>query len=264
MHLINVGCGNRFHEDWDNYDFAPSAPSVKKIDLSKSLPFSTGSADAIYSSHVLEHLSPDQADSFLKECHRALKVGGLIRVVVPDLEQVTKEYLHHLALAKAGNLDSQKKYEWIIIELLDQLTRHHSGGEMMKYWMQYPDIPADYCIERVGTEAKGFFDRVELMKRNNSDKQNPKQRPWHSILNFFKRDSKAFQIGEFRTSGEIHRWMYDSYSLSRKLEKAGFKNVRKESADSSHIQNFSKFYLDTLESGHIRKPDSLFMEATKI
>jgi hypothetical protein len=56
--------------------------------------------------------------------------------------------------------------------------------------------------------------------------------------------------------------MYDRYSLSKLLNKVGFEDIKVCSAFESRIENWKKYELDTV-SGVIRKPDSLFIEATK-
>ena len=71
------------------------------------------------------------------------------------------------------------------------------------------------------------------------------------------------QVGAFRSNGEIHQWMYDSYSLSHLLRKVGFEQIKVCSAFESRILNWEKYELDTVD-GEIRKPDSLFIEATKL
>jgi 2-hydroxychromene-2-carboxylate isomerase len=40
----------------------------------------------VYHSHVLEHLPKDAAPRFVGECYRVLAEGGILRVVVPDLD----------------------------------------------------------------------------------------------------------------------------------------------------------------------------------
>lgn len=62
-------------------------------DIRKPLPSDSGSVDAIYSSHMIEHLTRDEGERFLRECYRVLRPGGNIRVVVPDLEGVVRKYL---------------------------------------------------------------------------------------------------------------------------------------------------------------------------
>ena len=54
--------------------------------LEYGIPFKNDSVDYIYSSHILEHLYKDKALKLLKESYRVLKSGGLIRIVIPDLE----------------------------------------------------------------------------------------------------------------------------------------------------------------------------------
>jgi hypothetical protein len=72
----------------------------------------------------------------------------------------------------------------------------------------------------------------------------------------------AYREGLFRISGEVHKFMYDKYSLGRLLKKVGFKEARKINASESGIKGFYKYNLDAVK-GKIRKPDSLFMEAVK-
>ena len=67
----------------------------------------------------------------------------------------------------------------------------------------------------------------------------------------------------FRQTGEVHRWMYDRVSLGCLLRASGFTDVRVCKADESQITDFPIYHLDTDESGVVRKPDSLFMEACK-
>ena len=73
----------------------------------------------------------------------------------------------------------------------------------------------------------------------------------------------AEEIGKFRKSGEIHQWMYDSYSLGKLLKEVGFRNIKKCEAHESSIDIFSSYFLDMEPDGSVRKPDSLFMEAVK-
>lgn len=47
-----------------------------------------GSYDMVYCSHALEHLPPDSVMKALSEFRRVLKDGGIVVVIVPDLEEV--------------------------------------------------------------------------------------------------------------------------------------------------------------------------------
>ena len=80
---------------------------------------------------------------------------------------------------------------------------------------------------------------------------------------FLGRDRiRAQDIGVFRLSGEVHRCMYDRYSLARALDEAGFLSPRIVGPAESAIDGWANFHLDTEPDGQVYKPDSLFMEAS--
>lgn len=70
-------------------------------------------------------------------------------------------------------------------------------------------------------------------------------------------------IGSTARSGELHRWMYDRFSLERLLAGAGFADVAVLGASSSRIEGWSLFGLDTESDGSPHKPGSLTMEARR-
>jgi len=249
MKMVNLGCGNRFHKDWINLDFRSNSDKVIAYDLLGKLPFEDNTIDVVYTSHVLEHFSKYNATEFLAECYRILKPNGIIRVVVPDLEQIIKNYIKFLDGAKKGDVDSQEKYNWTMLELFDQMVRNHSGGEMLNYWKQNPMPQEEFVIQRTGSEVKNVLDII---------KKNPNNKLIKGPIN-----RNAEEIGKFRLSGEIHQWMYDEYSLGKLLEKTGFKEFKKVMANESQIINFNSYFLDIEQNKATRKPDSLFMEAIK-
>lgn len=66
---------------------------VRWMDITRGLPFDSGSADAVYASHVLEHLYREDALKLLSECRRILKPDGVLRLVLPDLASLARAYL---------------------------------------------------------------------------------------------------------------------------------------------------------------------------
>ena len=62
-------------------------------DLSHSIPLKDETADFVYSSHFLEHLFKTDAERLLKDCHRVLKPGGIVRICVPDLAYAISLYV---------------------------------------------------------------------------------------------------------------------------------------------------------------------------
>jgi predicted SAM-dependent methyltransferase len=108
---VNIGCGVDAPEGWYNIDNSPTIwmsrlpfgrrlfrtpawpRSVYRHDVIKGLPFSDASVDFIYSSHTFEHFPYERSLALTKECFRALKPGGVLRIAVPDLESIVRDYL---------------------------------------------------------------------------------------------------------------------------------------------------------------------------
>lgn len=244
--LLNLGCGVRHHQDWTNLDLVPSHRDVLQHDLEQPLPFPEASFEGVYHSHVLEHLPRAAAIRFLGECHRVLRPGGILRVVVPDLEMIARLYLQFCDAAWRGETGGAERHEWMTIELLDQLTREVSGGEMLRFWRRQPLPAADFVEERMG----GEFRRACARPAGRAAKE--EKRP--GFISMWK----------FQRSGELHRWMYDRSSLRAILSGLGFREIRVCAADQSGIDGFAGFHLDTDPEGRVIKPDSLFMEAVKL
>ena len=92
---LNLGCGPRlFHlPGWVNIDKNPDCGPNLLMDLTKNLPYENNSVDFIVTEHFLEHITRIQADFLMSECYRVLKVGGVIRINVPDLETLVNKYI---------------------------------------------------------------------------------------------------------------------------------------------------------------------------
>lgn len=254
MKLLNLGCGQTYHKDWINIDFKSTGPGVIAHDLTSGLPYGDIEIDVVYSSHLLEHFNKSFAPQFLQECFRVLKPGGIIRIAVPDLETIVRLYLMLLDKARKGDTEAQGAYDWILMELFDQMVRNIPGGNFVKH-LSAKDLKAEsFIVSRAGKEASDVLSYL----KNPANAENVSRLA-------FPDESKltAEQIGNFRLSGEVHRWMYDSYSLGRLMSEAGFTDVRTVRADESFISEFAEYCLDTDEHGVTRKPDSMFMEAVK-
>lgn len=278
MKFLNLGCGTAYHKDWINIDFKSNNENIIECNLLDGIPLKEASVDVVYHSHVLEHFSKKDGVNFLKECYRVLKPDGIIRIAVPDLEVIAREYLKNLELSRLGNPRGKLNYDWIKLELLDQLTRHESGGSMLEY-LRKIDLPnEDYIIDRLGQEVLAIR---EGLKIKTSEKQSIKKSfNYRRLIKVFFRKIKNLysdplsrrlsqeqlqveQVGSFRLGGEVHQWMYDDYSLSTALMSLGFKEINKVDAFQSNIPRWELYNLDSVD-GRTRKPDSLFIEARKL
>lgn len=265
--LLNFGCGNVFHPGWLNLDAAPSAPAVIAHDLRRGLPYADESFDAVYSSHVLEHFEPSAAAQLLRECLRILRPDGIARLVVPDLEAIARLYLQSLERALAGEGEEAKqRYDWAMLELYDQAVRTAPGGAMGAYLrsamseQQAKDIARRIGYEAIAPPPAGASVRRRLVNVLSAVRRLAAGAGVSIFLGTEGRE--ALREGLFRRSGEVHRWMYDRYSMQIALESAGFSTIRVCAADESEIPGFAAYGLETRD-GRPRKPDSIYVEARK-
>lgn len=283
--FLNLGCGHRYHKKWTNIDFRFTDKEVMAYNLLKGIPFKDNTFDIVYHSNVIEHFSKEEAPKFLKECYRVLKPNGIIRIAFPDLEQIVFHYMRLLNELKKGNLQYEADYDWIMLELYDQTVRNISGGEMFKYFVRESIPNENFVLERCGTEVRNLIKSGKEMF-NRITPPPPRGRTIaiqnHSIIDtlkimrrkllwliknlsekLFGKNYIAFTIGKFRLGGEIHQWMYDTYSLGRLLKIIGFKKIVARDAFTSYYEDWKSFNLDTEEDGNIYKPDSNYIEAIK-
>jgi len=269
--LLNIGCGSNFHNDWINIDISPRDKRVQKVNILNGLPYKDSSIFFGYSSHVLEHLSKRDAFSFINESKRVLRPGGILRLAVPDLERITRDYLHSLDLIRGGAEDKSKEYDWIMLELIDQISRNKSGGEMIDYLAEADFLTANMIIDRIGSEAlphlsnfKSGNSNVGILKKIKNNLGKVKSYLASTVIYLIagNKARKSFLLGEFRSSGEVHQWMYDEYSLGRVLSEAGFIEVRKFDPGESYFPGFRAYNLE-IKDGHELKPDSIYIEGIK-
>jgi len=121
---IKLACGPVFIDrpDWANFDFV-AASGVQQADLLGRLPLTDNSAQLVYSSHFLEHIPKPEVETFLRECLRILKPGGVIRLVLPDLENMSRSKLSFIQIggeatkawlmSAISNFPSPTRSKWV-------------------------------------------------------------------------------------------------------------------------------------------------------
>lgn len=263
---INLACGNRYHKDWVNVDFSPKNNQIRRVNLLKTLPFDNNTFNFAYCGHFLEHLTPEQAYRFLKEVKRILKKGGILRIVVPDLENVCREYLDLL-----DKQNEQYKLEWIYIELIDQMVRVKSGGKMTKFYSFIKSSDnvklAKYINERTGVNLLSENDKKQsrgIKMLNNTMIINKLLKIYLRLIKLLIPESIRSEIFIDTSIGERHKWMYDYFSLSGLIKRVGFRNVTLKKFNTSQIDKFNNYFLDMNDDGTPYKGvSSLHIECKK-
>jgi predicted SAM-dependent methyltransferase len=123
---INLGSGHWKLDGWVNVDIDfESRPDVL-ANLATGLPFSSGVARLMHTEDFIDQLELDKAAEFLKECHRILAPGGVIRVLTPDVQQLAHLYLHDHARLK----ELWTRYVGVPLEL-------GTGAEILNLGMRF-------------------------------------------------------------------------------------------------------------------------------
>ena len=96
MKKINIGAGAFWRSDgWETLDNAPSSYSYKWQHYGKcwDTKLKSNSYEIVFTSHTLEHVPQFRIEKTFAEINRIMKIGGTLRILVPDLESSARAYL---------------------------------------------------------------------------------------------------------------------------------------------------------------------------
>ena len=89
---VNVACGHEPFEGWINLDLNPETRADILWDVTEGLPVPDNSCAYIYSEHFLEHIPVQEGVRFFAECRRSLEPGGVVRIGMPCVQEVARQY----------------------------------------------------------------------------------------------------------------------------------------------------------------------------
>ncbi|WP_295388952.1 methyltransferase domain-containing protein [uncultured Thiodictyon sp.] len=290
---LNLGCGGSLvtSDDWINLDYAPANASVQQADLLARLPLAAGSVAVVYSSHFIEHVPRSHVPGILGECFRVLRPGGVMRLVLPDIEEMCREYL---ARREASE---HEKADFVVVEMIDQCVRLTGGGELGQLYRRYAADPArhsemiDYLRARNGEdlrprlsplrleigqpeeERQGRSDGsllTRLAHRSNRLRTFPgrlRTRARHAWFEWLLQQlPPTFRLQNVSVAsvGERHHWLWDLHQITQALQRAGFEQVERSQFNTSRVADFPFYPLDVDDEGRARKgAESMYVEASK-
>jgi predicted SAM-dependent methyltransferase len=100
--FYNIGAGAFAHPCWTNIDHKSDWYAKHQNDVAfleydllsaNPLPLEDNSAEIIYTSHTIEHITDEAALDLFKEVNRVLKDGGIFRVTAPNIDLHYEAYL---------------------------------------------------------------------------------------------------------------------------------------------------------------------------
>jgi predicted SAM-dependent methyltransferase len=121
-------------EGWQTLDIT-AGPNVDHVGDCKSLKqFSDGSIETLYASHVLEHVPYRETVAVLKEWLRVLVPGGMAMIAVPDLETLSRLYIH----PESSRQDRVNLMRMMFGGQIDDHDFHFVGfnGELLGTWLR--------------------------------------------------------------------------------------------------------------------------------
>ena len=161
MKLLNVGCGEKLAKcgSWTNVDMiANPEKGIVGANFLKGLPFESNKFSVVYQSQVLEHFQKKDALPFILECKRVMSKGGVIRIVVPDLELLVRSYLEILEKCSNNETEiSRIQYEWVLLRIYDQSIRNKPGGMMSEFLQNISLKEYHYISNNVGRIIHNMF-----------------------------------------------------------------------------------------------------------
>lgn len=109
--------------------------SLRWLDVARPFRFPDQSFEAVYSSHLLEHLHPDVAEQCLSEILRVLIPGGVLRIAVPDLDSMVERY-------DPANPD---EFLWGVYQ-----GRGARAKRSARHWWHYNAVSLEALLRRLG------------------------------------------------------------------------------------------------------------------
>ena len=89
---LHLGCGDNLLSGWSNIDFN-GWRGVIEHNLTRPLPLNAEIVKFIFSEHLIEHITRDEALALTRDCYRVLVPGGVLRLSTPNLRTIVDGYL---------------------------------------------------------------------------------------------------------------------------------------------------------------------------
>jgi len=154
---LRLGSGRHTDPGWLSGDFLPVSPRVVYLDVTESFPLPADSFDIVHCEHVIEHISYEQGLFMLRECHRVLRAGGILRIATPDLALVGR------LITQGGGDPALLEYvRWsnenygTEAERLDPANAAFAANRLVRNWGH--TFIYDAATLRAALESAGFRD----------------------------------------------------------------------------------------------------------
>ncbi len=248
--FYNIGAGKFRHPFWTNVEkktdwyedsFVDSDHLEYDLLSLTKLPVEDNSAEIVYSSHTVEHITDAAAQNMFNEAYRILKPGGILRFSTPNMDLVHRAYkdkdrdffywIEHLSIpgeyekACSKPLDQASLQQIFLYYFASQATELHPGSTLPKM--------SDEEIDRIFSEME-----------------------YEKALNYCT-SQYSEEIHKKYPGPHVNWWNFDK--ASRMLSKAGFQKIYKSGYGQSFCPILRNVYL--FDNTHPKV--SLYVETIK-
>lgn len=249
-HFYNIGAGSFRHKYWTNVDYASDWYAGQQegtvfinhdLLTLAPLPIANSVAEAVYTSHTVEHITDEAVAVMLSEACRILKPGGCFRITTPDID------LHYAA----WQTDDVDFYYWrelyshpdLCAKLRLNPARDYPLGQQFLFNF------ATHVSELVNTNTLAKISTVELARLF-------AEHPYEEALNIC---AARCPIEEQQKNPGFHINWWNEAKLRRMLAEAGFTVIYK----SGYGQSLCPPMRDVMLFDQQDPKISIYMEARK-
>lgn len=158
LQALNFGAATS-HPDFLTVDGSDDADITMNFSTGKRINIKDASIKIIYSSHSLEHLLEETVITYLQEFHRVLKVGGTLRITLPDAKKFFDAYdnrdLHFFDWVRSKGIYKQDSWLRLVLRhFCDPVLHQYTDDELYQLYseMSYEELLDRLCgeIDRSG------------------------------------------------------------------------------------------------------------------
>jgi len=250
--FYNIGAGGFYHPYWTNIDYDSDWYALNRKHTLKGIqydlfslepiPVDSNSAELVYSSHTVEHISNPAAQNMFNESFRMLKPGGMLRVTTPNIDL---EY-------RAFRNNDRHYYYWA------QMYNNPKEWKRVKYDRPLKDASIEqifltHFASSVSTlHTDGSLERIDDAELNRIFKE----LPYEEALDYCI--SKCSLDVQKKYPGNHMNW-WNFKKMSSMLREAGFTKIYL----SGYGQSYSPALRNVMLFDNTHPKISLFVEAIK-
>ena len=250
--FYNIGAGDFSHRYWTNIDFDSEWYSMNRkktfsgivYDLLSltPIPIEDSTAEIVYSSHTVEHITDQAAQNMFNEAYRILKPEGHLRITTPNIDLYVRAYIQNDKHFFYWSKNYSKRKKMLRIKLTEQMNNATCGQIFL---FEFASSLSKLCA--VGVDNKIDDEELSILFQ---------KMKYEEFLNYLI-SLCPIEIQKKYPGLHINWWNYNK--MYKMLQKSGFSKI----INSGYGQSFSPILRNTALFDNTHPRISLYVEAIK-